>query len=255
MMRAFLDRVKPWVPKFLARRWFERGASPAGKGEAAEIFREVYRLNAWGSAESKSGVGSTLVYTKRLREELGKFLRERGVRRMVDLPCGDFNWMRMVDLTGIEYFGLDVVPELIEANERVFGGPGREFRVCNGLRESPPKADLIFCRDLLIHFSYADALRLLRGFQASGSEWLLTTSYRERVNRNEPTGGFYRVNLEAWPFEFGSPEAWLGDEGTREGTRGKILGLWNLGSLDLSSLARAVEVGDEFLPGDGQKVG
>ncbi len=243
-LRAWLDRLKPLVPRFLARLWFERGESPAGRGEAAEIFREVYRVNAWGSAESKSGVGSTLAYTERLRQELPGFLRARGVRSLVDLPCGDFNWMRHVDLRGIEYLGLDVVPELIEANQRAYGGAGKNFRVCDGLRESPPRVDLIFCRDLLIHFSYADALRLLRGFQSSGSEWLLTTSYRGRTNRNEPTGGFYRINLEAKPFAFGEPEAWLSDEGVREGTRGKILGLWRVSALQLDLLAQAVEAAE-----------
>ncbi len=235
-MRNWLDRVKPWVPGALARLWFERGKSPAGRGEAADIFREVYRLNAWGSAESKSGVGSTLAYTERLRTELPELLRKLGVKSVVDLPCGDFNWMRKVDLSGISYAGVDVVPELIAANQKKYGADERKFLVCDGLKESPPCVDLIFCRDLLIHFSYRDAARLLRGFKASGSTWLLTTSYRERVNRNEPTGGFYRVNLEAAPFYFGPPKAWIGDEGEREGTRGKILGLWRLESLDLSEL-------------------
>jgi len=133
---------------------------------------------------------------------------------------------------------VDVVPELIESNRKLYEGEGRKFLVCDGLKEVPPRADLIFCRDLLIHLSYADAARLLRGFVASGSEWLLTTSYRGRENRDEPTGGFYRINLEGPPFGWRVPERWLSDEGEREGTRGKILGLWRLSEIDLTGVER-----------------
>jgi hypothetical protein len=130
---------------------------------------------------------------------------------MVDIPCGDFNWMRKVDLSGVHYTGLDVVPELIASNLKKIGRADRDFKVCDILHAPPPEADLIFCRDLLIHFSYRDALAAIRNMVASGNTWLLTTTYRQGRNRLEPTGGFYRINLEEAPFLFPTPAAVLAD--------------------------------------------
>ncbi len=238
-MKGFLDRLKPVLPGFVARRFFEKGrVENLGGRSASEIFRDIYRLNAWGSAESRSGSGSTLAYTAKLRKELPEFLGRHQVRSMVDIPCGDFNWMRRVNLSGIHYTGLDVVPELISHNEKKFGDPSRAFAVCDILSGPPPRADLIFCRDLLIHFSYEDALKALRNMVASGSTRLLTTTYRQGRNRPEPTGGFYRINLEEDPFSLPPPEAILADGEGKGAPNGRVLGLWKLGDMDLDALEK-----------------
>jgi len=236
-MKGILDRLKPVLPGFLNRLFFEKGRVENLSRGAAEIFRDIYRLNAWGSAESRSGSGSTLFFTAKLRSDLPGFLRARSVRSMVDLPCGDFNWVRKVDLAGIYYTGLDVVPELVASNEKRFGRGDRSFAHCDILKNPPPCADLIFCRDLLIHFSYEDALTALRNMVASGSTWLLTTTFREGRNRLEPTGGFYRINLETPPFLFPAPMAWLADGEGKSAPNGRMLGLWKLADLDLDGLS------------------
>jgi hypothetical protein len=41
----------------------------------------------------------------------------------------------------------------------------------------PPPHDLILCRHLLNHLCAGDVLRALANFSASGSRWLLTTTY------------------------------------------------------------------------------
>ncbi|MFA7233382.1 MAG: class I SAM-dependent methyltransferase [Terrimicrobiaceae bacterium] len=245
-MKRYLDRLKPVLPGFVARLVFEKGRVDHLEGRSAsEIFRDIYRLNAWGSAESKSGSGSTLSYTAELRNELPEFLQRHGVRSMVDIPCGDFNWMRRADLSGVHYTGLDVVPELIAHNRKKFGGSSRTFAVCDILSGPPPCADLVFCRDLLIHFSYRDALAALRNMVASGSTWLLTTTYRQGRNRSEPTGGFYRINLEETPFLFSPPEAWLADGEGKTAPNGRTLGLWKLAEMDLDGLAGRIGPGLE----------
>ncbi len=245
-MKGLLDSLKPFVPRFLQPLFFERGlVDPRGRS-AAEVFREIYRLNAWGSAESRSGVGSTLAFTKRLRAELPGFLERHDVQSLIDVPCGDFNWMRHVDLSGINYLGLDVVPELIERNTHRFGSGRVEFRTLDLLNEVPPRADLVLCRDVLIHFSQSDVARALRNIRASGSTWLLTTTYREGRNRNEPTGGFFRINLEAAPFIFPPADDWLADGEGRHAPCGRKLGLWRLDRLR----ERIAELEKEFLSGE-----
>lgn len=236
-MKGLLDRLKPVMPGFLRRVFFEKAKVETTGRTAAEIFRDIYRFNAWGSAESRSGIGSTLGATARLRSELPEFLKKLGVRSMMDLPCGDFHWMQRVRLDGVTYTGVDIVPDLIERHQRVFARAGRSFLLCDVLQDPPPRADLIFCRDLLIHLSYSDILRALQNMAASGSTWLLTTTFREGRNRLEPTGGFFRINLEQAPFAFPAPADILADGEGKTAPNGRVLGLWKLADLDLQALA------------------
>ena len=57
------------------------------------VFSKVYRNNEWWDGEeSKSGPGSGLTQTRRLRQELPLLFKELGVRTLLDAPCGDFYW-------------------------------------------------------------------------------------------------------------------------------------------------------------------
>ena len=80
-----------------------------------DVFWEIYSGNLWGSAESKSGLGSELAATQEVRALLPRLLAELGVDVLLDVPCGDFNWMRHVDLPVREYIGGDIVPPLIDS--------------------------------------------------------------------------------------------------------------------------------------------
>lgn len=59
-----------------------------------------------------------------------------------------------------------------------------------------PKADLVICRDLLIHLSLADISRVLNQVVGSGSGWFFATHFGD-VGRNEEieSGDFRPVNL------------------------------------------------------------
>jgi hypothetical protein len=91
-----------------------------------------------------------------LRPRLAALLRRLGIQSLLDLGCGDFNWMRLVDLASVEYLGGDIVPALIQHNVRRYGAAGRRFVVMDMLRDSLPKVDLILCREGLVHFSFSD---------------------------------------------------------------------------------------------------
>jgi len=81
--------------------------------ETERIFTQIYRSNAWLDTESKSGPGSTVSRTRLLRPRLTELVRNLGIRSLLDVPCGDFNWMRLTDLPSVEYIGADIVPEII----------------------------------------------------------------------------------------------------------------------------------------------
>ena len=88
------------------------------KDGRAERFQRIFEENAWGNRESVSGEGSNLERTKVVRAELPGLLARHGVRSLLDAPCGDFYWMKEVDLAGVDYIGVDIVPEIIARDAR-----------------------------------------------------------------------------------------------------------------------------------------
>src|SRR5439155_6154197 len=96
---------------------------------------------------------------------------------ILDAPCGDFFWMNKVELGVENYVGGDIVKELIEVNEVNHGGQNRRFIVLDLIRDRPPRADLVLCRDALVHFSFRDIDRAIQNLKESGSTFLLTTTF------------------------------------------------------------------------------
>jgi hypothetical protein len=210
---------------------------PRRSTEMERVFAGVLRSNAWGDEESVSGPGSNRAYSAAIRRALPPLLRELGVRVFLDLPCGDFFWMKEVDLeaAGVErYVGADVVPELIERNVRRYSQPGRTFLRLDLTRDPLPRADLVLCRDCLVHLSFEDAFRALANLKRSGSRYLLTTTFPGRGdNPDIPTGHWRPLDLQAAPFRLPPPlrvvsEEYDGDEGRY---RDKSLGLWRISDL------------------------
>jgi len=199
-----------------------------------DIFRDKFARNAWRGVESVSGTGSDSEQTRVVVRELPGLLRSLGASTLLDLPCGDFNWMRTVDLSGISYIGGDVVPEIVERNTRAHATARIAFRRLNLLTDPLPKVDAVFCRDCLVHLSFADIDRALRNIVRSGSTYLVTTTFPERdVNVDIPTGRWRVLNLQAPPFDFPPPLRLLLEECTESGGkyRDKSLAVWRLADL------------------------
>jgi glycosyltransferase involved in cell wall biosynthesis len=202
-----------------------------------EVFHKVYSTNFWRSAESWSGTGSDLAQTAEIRRRLPEIIRQFGVRTMLDIPCGDFHWMKEVDLD-LEYIGADIVEDLIGDNLARFSSSKRRFNVLDITKDSLPAVDMVFCRDLLVHLSYADAFAALKNLRTSGSTYLLTTTFTRRSrNFDIPTTGEWRpLNLQLEPFKFGDPLLIINEKCTEgDGSwSDKSLGLWRISDLDIS---------------------
>jgi methyltransferase family protein len=216
-------------PPLLSRvlgRVATRFRTPSAAQQAT--FAEIFRTNAWGSAESVSGPGSTVARGLDFQEELISVLGAWNVRSLVDAPCGDFNWMRHVlARRDLAYTGVDIVAELIAANSNVYATATRRFICADMTCDDLPKADMILCRDGLVHLSFADARAAIRNFRRSGSRYLLATTFvNHSRNEDVPTGGWRALNLQTAPFSFPAP---LVDERcTQSGGHDKRIGLWKL---------------------------
>lgn len=193
-----------------------------------EVFAEIYVNNTWGDPESVSGRGSTLARTVVIRKELPVLLKSVGAKSLLDAPCGDFNWMRDVDLSGIKYTGADVVKDLITKNRSTYGRADRSFLTLDVTRDRLPQADVILCRDCLIHLSFKHARAAIANYQRSGSTFLLATTHSNvRENTDITSGAWRNVNLQMPPYNFPAPVREIVED--REA--GKNLGMWRLKDL------------------------
>jgi hypothetical protein len=195
------------------------------------LFAGIFQHNGWGDAESVSGPGSNLARASLFRADLEALVRALKVRTLLDVPCGDFNWLGHFDLALDLYVGADIIPELIARNRARFGSKRRRFLVRDMVCDRLPRADLIFCRDGLVHLSNAEIFATLRNFKRTGSTWLLTNTFVDRSeNQDVPTGGWQPLNLQAPPFALPAPASLIDEQclGYGGAYRDKRLALWRL---------------------------
>ncbi len=202
------------------------------------VFEKIYRENLWGDAESRSGAGSGLAATEKVRRGLMDAIQRLDVHSIIDAPCGDYYWLSRVDLSQhlIWYRGLDIVPQVIEQNNRLFATEKISFEATDLIKRVPPRADLILCRHLLIHLTLEDCLRVLRNFKASGSRYLMITN-QPHIERNAEiifTGSYRAVNLYLAPFNFPKP-LWSVDDAQGDQDRAEAA-IFELQNIDLRGL-------------------
>ncbi len=169
-------------------------------------FNIIYKNNLWGSNESVSGGGSEIEYTKMLRSWLIDAVLRYKISSIVDAPCGDFNWMRLViPKTNIQYFGYDIVENIINENAAKFKSPVTHFEVKNILEDSLPACDLLLVRDFLLHLSFADINKFLKNISRVNYKYILTTSNNVDQNFKNidiKTGDARLINIFRSPLNF-----------------------------------------------------
>jgi hypothetical protein len=168
------------------------------------VFESIALTNKWGSEESRSGAGSTLLYTYNLRHELKKVVSKFGVTTFFDAPCGDFNWMKAVSFPKeMKYIGGDIVSSFIRANSLNHASASREFIEFDLTKDRFPSCDMWFCRDCLFHLPFDSIFRALSGFCDSDAKYVMMTNHLNTSrfrNRDIESGDFRRLDFYIRPF-------------------------------------------------------
>lgn len=199
---------------------------------AASRFARIHETNYWANGESLSGEGSTLEATSYVRQALSTFVREHHVPSILDVPCGDFNWMRHVEMD-IPYFGGDIVEAIIARNREAHGSDRRNFEVIDLTKSTLPRCGLVFSRDCLNHLSIPDIQRAISNIRSSGAEYIAVTQFpAQTVNRSQESGFNYReLNFNLAPFHWPEPVA-IHDERLHPG---KHIAFWKISDLPASN--------------------
>jgi SAM-dependent methyltransferase len=127
-----------------------------------QAFSSIYRHGSWHQTV-RSGEGSIPSRTRRYVALLQRFIREGAIRSVVDLGCGDWSFSQYIDWLGlgVDYTGIDIVPELIASLNARFARPGVRFIQGNFLNCELPKADLAVSKEVLQHLPNAMVSRFL----------------------------------------------------------------------------------------------
>lgn len=203
-LRLTLAKIMNYPFNVLTRKRFANKVLTLSSIE--DRFTYIYNKNHWACDESVSGTGSTLIYTKNLRQELPKLIEQFAIKSIFDAPCGDFNWMRLLlPLIDVDYIGGDIVQPLIDEHNKIHKNKKTRFVHIDLTQSRFPKSDLMICRDCLFHLSYDDTRAVLRNFVDSDIPYFLATTHMqasEFINKNIRTGDWRLIDLFSSPYNF-----------------------------------------------------
>ena len=211
-----------------------------------DIFSNIYDNYGFGSLESRSGPGSTLDETQKLRESIKKIIKDKNIKSVVDIPCGDFNWMKEIVFNFESYIGGDIVKKAIEENNERYSNSRIKFIEFDIVNDEIPNGDLLIVRDIIGHFPIEDGVKILKNILNSKCKYLLSTTWAKKIgndwfpcekndvhreNEGVDYGRFYPVNLMSNPFNLPNAEIYLEEDvmvdNFENGNR-KTLALWDL---------------------------
>lgn len=194
-------------------------------------FTAIYKGNLWSNSESVSGYGSTVFAATNTREAITFLISKYQIKSLLDVPCGDFNWMKHLDIT-IQYIGGDIVDDLIARNNQLYGNKLRSFRVLDLTGTPLPQCDLVLCRDCLNHLSLEHIAKAIANIRSSGARYIAVTHFPEvTFNGDKESDEIYRpINLCLPPFNWVHPTESFVETKTGQTLSeiGKTLSFWEI---------------------------
>jgi SAM-dependent methyltransferase len=152
-----------------------------------------------------SGPGSRLEENTEMIEFLECFIRVKKIKTILDIGCGDWQYMQAVDLQGCKYIGIDCVQSVVDADTAKFGNENVEFRCGDILECEFPPADMVIIKDVVIHLTNAQIFKLwerVKGYKhvifVFDDKASNPAAYKDEIE----TGDFRSLDLHAEPFKF-----------------------------------------------------
>ena len=71
--------------------------------KSKNVFLEIKNKRFWNSSESISGYGSTIDNTFITRKAIQDIINLYNIKTILDIPCGDYNWMKEHKLDASKY--------------------------------------------------------------------------------------------------------------------------------------------------------
>lgn len=208
-MAIFKSFVKTLLPRPVVRAIISLRIRLYGRGlTTQEVFTKIYKEKRWGEsgdpeAEYYSGSGShDPIIVQNYVDAVGAFLRSFEKKPdVVDIGCGDFFIGSQVRAFCGNYVACDIVEPLIAFNKEKYEFLDADFRVLDLTRDSLPRGDVLFLRQILRHLSNKQIQRALPEI-SSKFKYLIVTEHLPASdsfnhNRDIPTGPRFRPVIDS----------------------------------------------------------
>jgi SAM-dependent methyltransferase len=171
--------------------------------DSEAVFTSIYRYGGWGvneEGEGYSGDGSTLPNTAYYVAFLEQFIKTNNIKSVVDAGCGDWTFSKNIDWNGAQYLGVDTVKSVIEKNIQKYQTDTIRFQHFDMLIYELPAADLLICKDVLMHLPSRDILSFLKSTKKFKHCLFTNNTGPENLNHDIQKGEFRPLDLTAAPF-------------------------------------------------------
>lgn len=169
--------------------------------------QEYIKMKRSHGEESLCGSGSWKRQAGDAREFIQDKIIEHQYESILDLGCGDWNWMEEIDFQGAQYLGIDCDEQMIQDNSRKYGSEQIRFQVGDIFSIDLPEVDLVICRDVLFHVRQELSSSLIEKLKTRNRLHFISTSFNQEKKNQEPRKycklegwGYYRINLLTEPF-------------------------------------------------------
>jgi len=169
------------------------------------IFSRIYKNDKWTKG---SGPGSTIENTVEYRKLLQDYFNDHRFRTIIDLGCGDFQFMKLINIPSNKtYKGIDVVHEVIEEDKKLYGKENVQFYFINDLYDIKQgdklfRGDLLIIKDVLMHLPNAKVQYFIDKILPNFKYALITDTVipNDNMNKDILTGQWRPVDITAPPF-------------------------------------------------------
>ena len=178
-----------------------------------DVFDHIYKSGLWGKG---SGGGSDPHECQLYINWLQSYIQENNIKSIVDLGCGDWQYMQILDLNNINYLGIDAAATVIDSNSINFSSQNISFKIFTSYSDIPD-ADMLICKDVMQHLSNEEVFNILEilprfnqsvitndiayGFSAKHQLLQrLRKPWTSLLNRNIKTGDYRPIDISKPPF-------------------------------------------------------
>ena len=175
------------------------------------VFDNIYKNNVWGKGKiegGSSGSGSSPEVNKLYLSFLSSFIKENNIKSIVDIGCGDWQIMSLLNMDNIHYRGYDVSKKIIDYNNNIHKKTHIEFYLEELDKKSNyERADLLICKDVLQHLSYLNINNIVSQLNKYKYVIIINDIVKDTDNVDINDGRVRSLDIQKQPFNIKNIDA------------------------------------------------